>query len=674
MRPTAPLLLTLALVTACRTGPKGADSGGIGDTDSDADTDVVADTDADTDTDTDATDGSDTDTDADTDVTDGSDTDTDADTDVTDGTDTDADADTDADTDTDTDGGDTGIGDPDEDGDGSPASEDCDDTDPAVFPGAEEICNDKDDDCDDEVDEGVLSTWYADSDGDGFGDPDSRVDACEAPDGYLADASDCDDTADSVHPGAAETCNDIDDDCDTEVDEGVLSTWYADSDGDGYGDADAATESCEAPDGHVADATDCDDAVATTFPGADETCNDVDDDCDTEVDEGVLSTWYADTDDDGYGDADATIERCEAPDGYVADATDCDDAVATTFPGADETCNDVDDDCDTEVDEDAVDATTWYPDADGDGFGDEDAGVTACDAPDDHITDDQDCDDATFRTNPDAVEICNGVDDDCDTEVDEDCLDTVIIGEPSGDPLAEIIGEGACAHIGEISGVANPHYIENMGTFMDALSGASGTLYDDVQDVTDTLDWSVRCGTDHSASPGNYDSTTPWPDLSTGSYGASRFRGYLRIADGESIDRTIGLIGNDALDLSIEGTDVVWVNWNDGQWKKFRHVSFPRPGLYAFEVRWSTNLVCGIDPFELVWGDEYIDGYGDYDDLCAFESCGYGDGEEIPGLWVLTGDELARSIDGLETECEECESDDDCSVDGAFCNTAGLCE
>ena len=107
------------------------------------------------------------------------------------------------------------------DGDGSLAADDCDDTDPDRYPGAPELCDDRDNDCDGEVDETPSDplTWYADTDEDGYGDPGSYLRGCEAPAGYVADSTDCDDTAASTHPLADELCNATDDDCDGTADE-----------------------------------------------------------------------------------------------------------------------------------------------------------------------------------------------------------------------------------------------------------------------------------------------------------------------------------------------------------------------------------------------------------------------------------------------------------------------
>ncbi len=233
---------------------------------------------------------------------------------------------------------------------------DCDDAAADVHPGATELCNLFDDDCDGTVDESDADDavdWYADGDGDGYGDPAVVTHACFAPSGSLADNTDCDDAAADVHPGATELCNLIDDDCDGTVDEPDADDavdWYADGDGDGYGDPAVVTHACVAPSGSLADNTDCDDAAADVHPGATETCNSVDDDCDGTID-GPTATdaalWFADSDGDGFGDSTTTTLACTAPTGTSSDATDCDDTDARVFPDADELCWDgIDHDCD----------------------------------------------------------------------------------------------------------------------------------------------------------------------------------------------------------------------------------------------------------------------------------------------------------------------------------------
>jgi len=170
---------------------------------------------------------------------------------------------------------------------------------------------------------------------------------------------------------------------------------------------------------------DCDDDNAEVNPDADELCNEIDDDCDGEIDESDAvdaTAWLPDNDGDGYGDrnTDMAIASCEPVSGHVADATDCDDDNADINPAADETCNGVDDDCDNEVDEDALDATTWYLDYDEDGYGGFAYKMTTCDQNDGWVDNDDDCDDLDAAVYPGAAEYCNGVDDDCDKEIDED--------------------------------------------------------------------------------------------------------------------------------------------------------------------------------------------------------------------------------------------------------------
>jgi hypothetical protein len=102
----------------------------------------------------------------------------------------------------------------------------------------------------------------------------------------------------------------------------------------------------------VANNTDCDDTNASVFPNATEVCNGVDDNCDGQIDEGVLLTFYQDFDGDGFGNAGAPQQACSAPAGYVSNNTDCDDTNGNAYPGADEVCaNGIDDDCDGTVDE-----------------------------------------------------------------------------------------------------------------------------------------------------------------------------------------------------------------------------------------------------------------------------------------------------------------------------------
>lgn len=215
-----------------------------------------------------------------------------------------------------------------------------------------------------------------------------------------------------------EICNGLDDDCDGFIDEGVSVIYYADADGDGYGDSNISNSisSCTPPNGYVTNSDDCDDSNASINPDAQEICNGIDDDCDgliddddPDVDITSQSTWYADADGDGFGDANATQLACNPPTNYVDNADDCDDNDAGIHPDANEVCNGIDDDCDGLIDETDPDISgqpIWYADVDGDGFGDLAATQLACDPPTGYVDNAGDCDD----TDPNIYALdCNGI-------------------------------------------------------------------------------------------------------------------------------------------------------------------------------------------------------------------------------------------------------------------------
>jgi hypothetical protein len=175
----------------------------------------------------------------------------------------------------------------DRDGDGHAAEDgDCDDADASVHPDALEACDTLDNDCDGVADEEPTTdppTWHQDTDGDGYGASDGSRTQCLPPaDDWVLEDTDCDDTTADIHPGADERCNGVDDDCDgVEDDPPVVDTpgWYADDDGDGFGD-DTRT-ACLPAEGFVDVPGDCDDTNADIHPAAAEVCNDAqDNDCD----------------------------------------------------------------------------------------------------------------------------------------------------------------------------------------------------------------------------------------------------------------------------------------------------------------------------------------------------------------------------------------------------------
>ncbi|MCB9765474.1 MAG: FG-GAP repeat protein [Alphaproteobacteria bacterium] len=322
-------------------------------------------------------------------------------------------------------GDDTGVPLVDEDGDGYGGDEDCDDLNPDVHVGADEVCDGVDNDCDGLTDNDAVDgvTYYTDGDRDGWGDDGRAVISCEALEGYALDGGDCNDADQDYHPGATEDdctdpndyncdgsvgfedgdgdgfaaceecddgvadinpdadelCDAVDNNCDGEIDEdGAVDapTWYYDSDRDTYGTADNTTRACEQPSRYVDNPDDCDDNDASVNPD---------------------TVWYADADADDYGDPDSTLTSCEQPSGYVDNADDCDDADGDLNP-----------------------TTIWFLDSDGDGYGYAGGYDFSCEQPAGYADNIDDCDDSDPGVNPGALELCDLIDNDCDGTTDED--------------------------------------------------------------------------------------------------------------------------------------------------------------------------------------------------------------------------------------------------------------
>ena len=348
------------------------------------------------------------------------------------------------------DAGGGGVESPDSDGDGVLDYLDCAPRDPATFPGAAEVCDAADNDCDGEVDEDAIDavSWYADDDGDGFGVEAYLDRACTAPAASSSVAGDCDDADARVSPVADERCGGGDEDCDGQTDEADAvdqERYYADNDGDGYGDARWAYDACEAPEGFVDDGRDCDDGDPELHPDATELCDGVDQDCDGAVDEDATElVWHRDSDRDGFG-ATAGSRACRVGDpAWTLEGSDCDDGDATIWPGADELCDGLDNDCDGVVDDEVDEIPVWYADRDGDGYGDDHgAPYATCGAHDGYVSDALDCDDRDEGVSPEAVEQCtDGIDNDCDGALDP-CAPEAVYGAASGDYLGWAILGGS---------------------------------------------------------------------------------------------------------------------------------------------------------------------------------------------------------------------------------------
>ena len=227
---------------------------------------------------------------------------------------------------------------------------------------------------------------YVDADHDGYGTGTVQVvcSGTSVPTGYSANSTDCEDTNASVHPGVAEVCNGIDDNCAGGIDEGLpLNTYYRDSDGDTCGNAAVTTQTCFAtpPAGYVANSTDCNDADTTRYQNL---------------------NGYVDADHDGYGTGSVQVvcSGASLPSGYSANSTDCNDADATKYQNL-----------------------TGYADADGDTYTAGGA-QTVCSGASltagyRAIQKGEDCNDSSASVHPGATEVCNGIDDNCIGGIDE---------------------------------------------------------------------------------------------------------------------------------------------------------------------------------------------------------------------------------------------------------------
>jgi hypothetical protein len=297
-------------------------------------------------------------------------------------------------------------GDADLDGDGqSPNEGDCDDDDPLVYQGAPEYPDGLDNDCDTLIDEG---TDKYDDDGDGFCE-----DTTACSDG--SKTGDCDDDDELVNPKALEVCGGADENCDGQVDEqdaeDCEDTWF-DDDNDNWGDAQDPRCLCADDGSWRADkGGDCDDTDPAANPGVPELINGLDENCNSLIDDGTAA--YDD-------DADGFCENPSCSDPLVQGG-DCNDANIDVNPGEGEVINSQDDNCNSVADE----GTTAYDD-DNDGFCEGPVCTQFGKSP-------GDCNDYSTAVYPGAVEVIDGVDNDCDGPKDEGTT----AGDDDGDGFCE---------------------------------------------------------------------------------------------------------------------------------------------------------------------------------------------------------------------------------------------
>ncbi len=368
-------------------------------------------------------------------------------------------------------------------------------------------------------------TWYLDADGDTYYV--NTQSSCTSPGlGWtstlpLGGNSDCNDSNAAVNAGATEVLNGIDDDCDGNIDEGfgagpvaeftvTPSTSICAGQSLDFEDLSSGTPiswSWTFSGGAPSSSTDQNPSVdylsAGTYTVILTVTNAFSNDTETKVNYitvGSPTTWYQDLDGDNYGNNAVTAFICAAPVGYIATGGDCNDGNAAINPGAIENlCNNIDDNCNGTTDEGRVNGCTnasacnynaaatcdngsctfgisWYLDADTDTY--YAATQVACASPGAGWTSTLpiggggDCNDANAAVNPASSEVCgNGIDDDCDGSVDENCCDPLgTIGAISG-PIGACRNQtGVVFSVAPVSGATSYQW-----TLPTGVSGTSST-------------------------------------------------------------------------------------------------------------------------------------------------------------------------------------------------------
>ena len=291
----------------------------------------------------------------------------------------------------------------------------------AAIPGPE-VCGDNiDNDCNgktDEIDADGCTVFYEDIDNDDYGASNSSACLCE-PTGHFTAVigGDCNDLAALVHPDGNETCNGKDDNCDDIIDpqdSQQCIVYFLDNDSDGFGDGTKSGCFCKPTGKYVSQtAGDCDDTKVLVYPGASEICNGDDDNCNSLVDEvGAqgCQPYLLDDDDDTYGVTGLFLCQCAPSDPFDAlKSGDCDDSDPLLHPGADDNCDNVDNNCNGLKDEGC--------DEDNDGFCTLQKPVEG--NPDECPLGPGDCNDFDPNINPQSDEVCDNKDNNCKDGTDE---------------------------------------------------------------------------------------------------------------------------------------------------------------------------------------------------------------------------------------------------------------
>ena len=317
--------------------------------------------------------------------------------------------------------------------------------------------------CDEEANRCIVDCGFA-PDGDGDG---RNAIGCGG--------DDCDDTDPNRFPGNIEVCDaeGHDEDCD--------SRTVGERDRDGDGAIDAMCCNADPEGGPTRCGEDCNDSRRDVRPGLPEVCDALDNDCDGSSDEGLLIEGYEDHDRDLHGDPNLPTSSCPGLPGFSTVGDDCDDDNPSRHGSQVEVCDGIDNDCDSLQDESPA-STTWYRDADDDGFGSAGAGITvACIPPAGHVLRLGDCDDEDRGANPLGMERCNGADDDCNGRADYQ----IAPGDQEDDD-GDGFADATCG--GDDCDDANPDVHEGAVEVMDELDNdCDGTI----DEAPDTVPWYI---------------------------------------------------------------------------------------------------------------------------------------------------------------------------------------